>query len=643
MAIARERLEQQLFGAGRRRRWTQDSPVLPDVWLAFGEDPTAEVEVLLTPHRSTRAGRLAKILRARLERYRTLHPDAWPAGGTRPAVSVAATQTTVAARLSLDELIRVALPMTPWWSRYVVPIGGAALAALLDATEERRFAAALEHPDDPAALADGTAIRPELVWMVGVIGALAAEAVRGRRKTSSRALLRGAVELLSGRLELGPDEHGLLWLVNRNRAADLAVYRSTLAVKADAARRLFEVRCDELVWAVVDSGIDAEHPAFRRRRPDGEPTGSTRTGRRPFYAVPFETVDGRPKDRTRIEASYDLSAVRTLLDPDALAPERRGGLPRALQERLAGDGPDAERVAAQVDELRAHLASGRELDWTLVEPLIRIPHEHGLYRSPRHDHGTHVAGILAADWERDLEDEPPQLEGMCPDLRVLDLRVLDDQGHGDELAVIAALQFVRHLNTAHDYVVVHGVNLSLSIRHDVANFACGRTPVCDECERLVGAGVVVVAAAGNEGYAAGGSEVGPAEGYRGISITDPGNADAVITVGATHRSRPHTYGISYFSSRGPTGDGRAKPDLVAPGEKVTAPVPGEDLRRKDGTSMAAPHVSGAAAMLMARHAELIGQPTRIKHILCSTATDLGRERYFQGAGMLDVLRALQSV
>ena len=117
----------------------------------------------------------------------------------------------------------------------------------------------------------------------------------------------------------------------------------------------------------------------------------------------------------------------------------------------------------------------------------------------------------------------------------------------------------------------------------------------------------------------------------------------VITVGATHRYRPHTYGVSYFSSRGPTGDGRIKPDLVAPGEKITAPVPEGAFGLKDGTSMAAPHVSGAAALLMARHNELVGRPARIKQILCTTATDLGRERYFQGAGMLDVLRALQSV
>ena len=88
-------------------------------------------------------------------------------------------------------------------------------------------------------------------------------------------------------------------------------------------------------------------------------------------------------------------------------------------------------------------------------------------------------------------------------------------------------------------------------------------------------------------------------------------------------------------------DQSTRPD--APGEKINAPLPGPVVGVKDGTSMAAPHVSGAAALLMARYNELVGRPARIKEILTSTATDLGRERYFQGAGMLDVLRALQSV
>ena len=59
--------------------------------------------------------------------------------------------------------------------------------------------------------------------------------------------------------------------------------------------------------------------------------------------------------------------------------------------------------------------------------------------------------------------------------------------------------------------------------------------------------------------------------------------------------------------------------------------------------MAAPHVSGVCALLMGRYSELIGEPERIKKILMETATDLGRERHFQGAGLVDALRALQSV
>ena len=80
--------------------------------------------------------------------------------------------------------------------------------------------------------------------------------------------------------------------------------------------------------------------------------------------------------------------------------------------------------------------------------------------------------------------------------------------------------------------------------------------------------MVVVAAAGNFGYQRFQTSDGLFESYSTVSITDPGNADDVITVGATHRFRPLTYGVSFFSSRGPTGDGRSKPDLVAPGEKI---------------------------------------------------------------------------
>jgi subtilisin family serine protease len=145
------------------------------------------------------------------------------------------------------------------------------------------------------------------------------------------------------------------------------------------------------------------------------------------------------------------------------------------------------------------------------------------------------------------------------------------------------------------------------------------------------------------------------------TINDPGNAELAITVGATHRDSPHTFGVSYFSSKGPTGDGRLKPDLVAPGERSSSCGAGRRLStaiassgtRPDrktayymedsGTSMAAPHVSGAIAAFLSIRREFIGQPIEVKRVFMGTATPLGRERDFEGKGLVDLIRAIQSV
>jgi hypothetical protein len=59
--------------------------------------------------------------------------------------------------------------------------------------------------------------------------------------------------------------------------------------------------------------------------------------------------------------------------------------------------------------------------------------------------------------------------------------------------------------------------------------------------------------------------------------------------------------------------------------------------------MAAPHVSGAIAAFLSIRREFIGEPEKVKQVFCSTATDLGRDRYFQGSGLVDLMRAIQSV
>jgi subtilisin family serine protease len=222
--------------------------------------------------------------------------------------------------------------------------------------------------------------------------------------------------------------------------------------------------------------------------------------------------------------------------------------------------------------------------------------------------------------------------------------------------LITALEYVQRLNGYGRRLRVHGVNLSVGYDFEPEWFACGQSPLCVEVDRLVRSGVIVVVAAGNTGYGwLQGTSRGTVAAGIDLTINDPGNAALAITVGATHRDEPHTYGVSYFSSKGPTGDGRLKPDLVAPGEKILSCAAGtkrDEARAQagecnyvedSGTSMAAPHVSGVIAAFLSIRREFIGRPDQVKDIFLSTATDLGRDRNFQGHGLVDLMRAIQSV
>lgn len=620
------------------------------MWAAYGQEPAEPADLLLTPTWGAAPGKLSNVLADRLDAERAA--PRWKAvkrskGALDP--EIAYNVSAVAVRLYFDEMIRVALPMTKWWDKYILADGGKVFRQLVtDKAHRRKLGVALadsvRESDDSrpgrgawdlnrVARHEGWGrskpkLPEHLLWLVRVAGAiaLAGEGVDGEGVLDDApALVEACAKLAEGAATLKDDEKGLVWSINLNRKASAMIWKSTTAIKADAARRLFEVNCEGINWAVVDSGIDATHPAFRQRAPDGRPSRD-----------PFKNGDGAARNMTRVVKTYDFTLIRKILSRDPSTFEK---LPRRLQKRFK-DRPEERK------SLMERLQAGRAVDWDMLAPFLEIPHVAKEYWPPAFEHGTHVDGILAADWRAEDRDnfKKVDVQGVCPDLRLYDMRVLDENGESDEFSILAALQFIQFLNANSEHPLVHGVNLSLSIRHKVKNFACGCTPVCEETERLVKAGLVVVAAAGNDGYleaeATGGAF---SEGYRSISITDPGNAQGVITVGATHRDSPHTYGVSYFSSRGPTGDGRVKPDLVAPGEKITSTVPDGGLKAMDGTSMAAPHVSGAAALLIARHRELVGKPGRVKEILCDTATDLGRERYFQGSGMVDILRAMQSV
>jgi serine protease AprX len=367
--------------------------------------------------------------------------------------------------------------------------------------------------------------------------------------------------------------------------------RSVSTVKADAARYSFSALGEGITWAVIDSGIESTHPHF---------------------ALHQNIIRDHP-------FHLDLTA-RTV---------------EAGNPFLDAFGHGTHVAGIIAGEIAPEVAQARKL-----KAVIRYRNEKG---------------------EIVHEEKPLEkgISGMAPRCKLVSLKVLNERGVGQASSLIAAIEHVQEINGYGRDIKIHGVNLSLGYSFDPEWFACGQSPLCVEVDRLVKSGVVVVAAAGNTGYGYGKTAFRDvvATGML-LSINDPGNAELAITVGSTHRDMPHTYGVSYFSSKGPTGDGRLKPDLVAPGEKIIScaagskralaaaklPAGNEDFYVEDsGTSMAAPHVSGVVAAFLSVRREYIGSPEAVKHIFVSTATDLKRDRYFQGHGLIDLMRAIQSV
>ncbi|REE99904.1 S8 family peptidase [Thermomonospora umbrina] len=232
-------------------------------------------------------------------------------------------------------------------------------------------------------------------------------------------------------------------------------------------------------------------------------------------------------------------------------------------------------------------------------------------------HGTHVASTVAGRGTA----SKGAYRGVAPGARVVSAKVLNDEGSGYDSWILAGME----------WAVTQGgakiVNLSLGGED---------TPDLDVLERGVNTlsartGALFVIAAGNEG------------GHQ--TISSPGSADAALTVGAIDRRGL----LAEFSSRGPrVGDGAVKPDVTAPGVGIAAaratgapadaPV-GTRYQRLSGTSMATPHVVGAAAILAQRHPRWKGH--RLKAALIGSAVPNPKANGLQqGAGRVDVPRAL---
>lgn len=224
-------------------------------------------------------------------------------------------------------------------------------------------------------------------------------------------------------------------------------------------------------------------------------------------------------------------------------------------------------------------------------------------------HGTHVAATAAGKAETG--------NGVAPDASILAVKVLNDYGYGTDSSVIAGIE----------YAIDPDDDPSTNDGADVINMSLGgpggaNRPISQAAEAAVRAGVVVVAAAGN--------------GYDYMTVGAPAVARSVIAVANVDQNDT----VNYSSSRGPVeGADYLKPEISAPGTDIEAAKTGGGLQKLTGTSMASPHVAGAAALLLQAAPELT--PAEVKQRLLQSADLIGGNPAETGSGRLNIQKALK--
>jgi subtilisin family serine protease len=286
------------------------------------------------------------------------------------------------------------------------------------------------------------------------------------------------------------------------------------------------------------------------------------------------------------------------------------GAPEAWSAGFDGSGVTVAVLDTGVDATHPDLAGKIAATKSFVPGVTTVADGHG--------HGTHVAATVAGTGAASGGSR----KGVAPGARLAIGKVLDDAGRGPTAQIIAGMEWAATEQRADI------VSMSLG-----APPTDGGDPWSQSVNRLTAdTGTLFVIAAGNSGPA---SE----------TVSTPGTADAALTVAATDKADA----TASFSSRGPRrGDLALKPDIAAPGVGIVAAraagttmgTPVDNLyTRANGTSMATPHVAGAAAILAQQHPDW--SPAELKTALMSTARDVGRTVYDRGAGRLDVARAVR--
>ncbi len=268
--------------------------------------------------------------------------------------------------------------------------------------------------------------------------------------------------------------------------------------------------------------------------------------------------------------------------------------PRSANSRATGKGIRVGVIDTGIDYMHEALGGG-------LGPGFKVAGGYDFVNNdpdPRDDngHGTHVAGIIAGS--------SALLNSMAPDVHLFAYKVLDASGNGYTSAVIAAIE-----QAIKDSVDI--INLSLGTTGGDPDDILSRA-----VDGTVEAGIVVVAAAGNEG------DYG--------TITSPGSAREALTVGALDSKNS----VASFSSKGPsTRIYGIKPDVVAPGESVFSAKMGGGYTSMSGTSMAAPYVAAVAANLREIHP--LWNAREIRSGVLAATRDLYLPVFIQGEGRLD--------
>lgn len=330
-----------------------------------------------------------------------------------------------------------------------------------------------------------------------------------------------------------------------------------------------------------------------------------------YDLVPAQAIAIRAADIEKLEQDASVERiwpdlpVHTCLDVSV--PKIR--VPEVRAEGFDGSGIKLAVVDTGIDAEHPDFA-GR---------IVATAHFVGGNAVDENGHGTHVAGIAAGSGA----GSDGKYTGVAPGASLYIARVLDRNGSGSMSGVMAGVEWAVNQGA-------QIINLSLG-----SDGPCDGTDALSTlCDAAVQQrGVVVCVAAGNAGPGA-------------STVGSPGCARFVITIGASNDNDQ----VTDFSSRGPTSDGRVKPDLVFPGFKIAAPqakgtqlgpVVAPGYISISGTSMATPHAAGAVALLLQAKGDLT--PEAVKQALMSTTVNLNLPPNTQGTGRADVLGAYRRV